>query len=83
MTTAGIYRYPDFKNFVVSRDISKSAVSIQNKILVSRGYRDTANFRPCTIRKSHPLGGGGGMAVVDGGWIFPARVSSLMKGRDI
>ena len=35
---------------VSRRDTSKSAVSIQNKILVSRGYRDTANFRPCFIR---------------------------------
>ena len=36
------------KIFLVSSwDISHSQFGIQNQILVSRGYRDTANFRPC------------------------------------
>ena len=37
-----------FEVFLVSSwDISHSQFGIQNQILVSRGYRDTANFRPC------------------------------------
>ena len=34
---------------VSCRDTSKTVFSIQNEILVSRGYRDTANFRPCYV----------------------------------
>ena len=37
-----------FEVFLVSSwDISNSQFGIQNQILASRGYRDTANFRPC------------------------------------
>jgi hypothetical protein len=40
-----------FEIFLVSSwDISHSQFGIQNQILVSRGYWDTANFRPCTYR---------------------------------
>jgi hypothetical protein len=36
-----------FEIFLVSSwDISHSQFGIQNQILVSCGYRDTANFRP-------------------------------------
>ena len=40
-----------FEIFLVSSwdIISHSQFGIQNQILVSRGYRDTANFRPCIL----------------------------------
>jgi hypothetical protein len=39
-----------FEIFLVSSwDISHSQFGIQNQILTSRGYRDTANFRPWSL----------------------------------
>jgi hypothetical protein len=45
-----------FEIFLVSSwDISHSQFGIQSQILASRGYRDTANFRPCicTLNEWH------------------------------